>query len=64
MKLKITGYIDNTYTEIDVIERYNVMGISMSADDMFLTVGYEEDGKAKTDNFTSLQWAKGVEITP
>lgn len=63
MKIKFTGFTDNTYKELKTVELDNVMGISANADDSFLNVSYY-DGSLKSASFTSLQWAKGVEITP
>ncbi len=64
MKLKITGYTDNTYSKIATIEVENVMGLKCNADDKFIVVGYEENGQPKEHHFASLQWAMGAEITP
>lgn len=64
MKIKLTGFTDNTYKELKTIELENVMGISLNDTDRFLTVGYYENNKMKSGSFTSLQWAKGIEILP
>jgi hypothetical protein len=64
MKIKLTGFTDNTYAELKTIELDNVMSVAVNAEDGFLNVSYYEGGAMKTTAFTSLQWGQGVQLTP
>ncbi len=65
MKIKFTGFVDNTYKETKTTEVENVMGISVGADDCIVSVGYEDENqKTQSLYITSIQWAKGLEILP
>jgi hypothetical protein len=64
VKLDLIGFTDNTYSEVSTINLDNVMSFSSNAEDFILSVTWYEGEQRKTAIYTSLQWAKGLIVTP